>query len=86
MIICPPSLVAIWGNGGRRGNRARGLAEALHSIMNGVKAKSTRLRVKLKGTVPGSAKLQGTSVSGATMNTILWSENPNDDGQPLLTS
>lgn len=28
----------------------------------GVKAKSTRLRVKLKGMVPGSAKLQGASV------------------------
>lgn len=42
-------------------NSARGLAEALHSVMNGVNAKSTRHRVKLKGTVPGSAKLQGTS-------------------------
>lgn len=53
------------------GNRARGLAEALPSVMNVVKAKSTRLGVKLKGTVPGSTKLRGTSVRGATVNTML---------------
>lgn len=34
---------------GSTGNRARGLAEALNSIMNAVNAKSTRLWVKLKG-------------------------------------
>lgn len=54
------------------GNRARGLAEALCSVMNGVKAKSTRHRVKLKGTVPGSAKLQGTSVR-VLQWTLCWS-------------
>lgn len=54
------------------GNRASRLAEALYSIMNGVKAKSTRLRVKPKGTVPGSAKLQGTSVR-ALQWTLRWS-------------
>lgn len=37
----------------------------------GVKAKSTRLRVKLKGTVPGSAKLRGTSV-GALQWALCW--------------
>lgn len=63
------------------GNRARGLAEALHSIMNGVKAKSTRLRMKLKGTVPGGCEAQ----SQVTMNTTLQSKSPKEGVQPLLT-
>lgn len=64
--LCPlisgPFGATVGKQGGTEPAEPADPAEALRSVMNGVKAKSTRRRVKLEGTVPGSAKLQGTSV------------------------